>query len=292
MRWLNPLTWPIEPWLLLGIEAAVLLYVWGGSRRVHGIEAPPGWGAAQWRTTAFFSGLAVLVVALDTPIETLTRQLFWVHMTQHLLLIMVAAPLLVLGAPGLQMWRGLPLAIRRPLGRMAFKHPVMRPMRRLFARAAGPVGAWGLSSANLWVWHWPAAYDLTLRSHAVHHLEHALFLGLGLLFWAQVIDQPPFHCRLSPLKRIVYVFLGALQAWALAAVLGFASIPFYAYAQMTWRPGGMSALTDQQFGAGIMWVPGSITYSIVIIACTYLWLRDEELSAEGVAARGAEAAVR
>jgi cytochrome c oxidase assembly factor CtaG len=141
------------------------------------------------------------------------------------------------------------------------------------------VGAWIISSANLWFWHWPAAYDLTLRNHALHHLEHSLFLGLGVLFWAQVIDQHPFHARLTPFMRVAYVFAATVQAWALAALLAFATAPYYAYALLPSRPGGISALTDQQFGAGIMWVPGSITYSIVFIGCIYLWFRAEDARA-------------
>ena len=100
MAWLNPLTWPLEPWVLLGIEVTGILYLWGGQRRVG--KFPP---ASRWRAVAFWSGLATIVVALDTPLETLARQLFWAHMTQHLLLIMVAAPLLVLAAPWLQACR-------------------------------------------------------------------------------------------------------------------------------------------------------------------------------------------
>jgi len=88
---------------------------------------------------------------------------------------------------------------------------------------------------------------------------------------------------MSQIKRVAYVFLAAVQAWALAILLGYASAPFYAYAQLAWRPGGISALTDQQLGAGIMWVPGSITYAILIIVCTYLWLRDEDRAAQGIA---------
>ena len=263
----------------------------GGRRRSHVVVRPRTWGLPPWRTTAFFSGLAVILVSLDTPIETLARQLFWAHMTQHLMLIMVAAPLLVVAAPGLQIWRGLPLSVRRPLARIAVKHPSMRPARRFFWLATGPAAAWLLSSGNLWLWHWPAAYDLTLRNHSLHHLEHALFLGLGILFWAQVIDQPPFRCRISQVKRVAYVFLAAVQAWALALLLGYASVPYYAYAQLPWRPGGISALTDQQLGAGIMWVPGSVTYAILIIVCTYLWLRDEDRAAQRLG-RGAEPVVK
>jgi putative membrane protein len=285
MSWLNPLTWPFEPWVILGVEVTAGLYIWGGGRRAHVVRTPNSWGSSQWRATAFYSGLAAILLALDTPIETLARQLFWAHMTQHLMLIVVAAPLLVISAPGIQVWRGLPLSIRRPLARFAVKHPSMRPVRRSFVLATGPVAAWLLSSGNLWLWHWPAAYNLTLRDHTVHHLEHALFLGLGILFWAQVINQPPFRCRMSQVKRVAYVFLAAVQAWALALLLGYASAPYYAYAQLAWRPGGISALTDQQLGAGIMWVPGSLTYAILIIACTFLWLRDEEQAAPRIARR-------
>src|SRR3984893_1001581 len=122
MSWLNPLTWLTEPLVILGVEVTAALYVWGGSRRTRVVRGPKTWGPQQWRTTAFFSGLAVILLALDTQVETLARQLFWAHMTQHLLLIMVAAPLLVIAAPGTQIWRGLPLSIRRPLARIAVKH--------------------------------------------------------------------------------------------------------------------------------------------------------------------------
>jgi cytochrome c oxidase assembly factor CtaG len=225
---------------------------------------------------AFWSGLATIVLSLDTPLETLARQLFWAHMTQHLLLIMVAAPLLVVSAPWMQIWRGLPLSIRRPLARTVVRHPVLAGPRRAFALLSAPTGAFVLSTVNLWFWHWPAAYDLTLRNHTVHHLEHGLFLALGILFWAQVIDQHPFRAHLSQLKRVIYVFGGTIASWALAAVLAFATAPLYSYAALPWRPGDISALTDQQFGAGIMWVPGSITYSVVFITCLYLWFREED----------------
>src|SRR5713101_3733549 len=123
--WLNPLTWPIEPWVLLGVEVTAILYLWGGRRRVHVAGRASGWDAARWRAVAFWSGLGVIVFALDTPLESLARQLFWAHMTQHLLLIMVAAPLLVVAAPWLQIWRGLPLSIRRPLAKAIVKHPAL-----------------------------------------------------------------------------------------------------------------------------------------------------------------------
>jgi cytochrome c oxidase assembly factor CtaG len=280
VSWLNPLTWPIEPWVILGVEVTAILYLWGGRKKLpspaRGVHNSLPRLRGRVRVGAFWLALAVIVFALDTPIESLARQLFWAHMTQHLLLIMVAAPLLVVAAPWLQIWRGLPLSFRRPVAKTLVKHPALAGPRKVFSWITAPIGAWVISSGNLWLWHWPAVYDLTLRNHAVHHVEHGLFLGLGILFWAQVIDQPPFHARLGQLKRAVYVFTATIQAWALAAVLAFATVPFYAYALLPSRPGGISALTDQQFGAGIMWVPGSITYSIVFLACFYLWFREED----------------
>jgi cytochrome c oxidase assembly factor CtaG len=277
--WLNPLTWPIEPWVLLGIEITAILYLRGQSLRKT--PSPSGGGQGRRvRLWCFWLGLAAIVLALDTPLEWYARVLLWAHMTQHLILIVVAAPLLVVASPWIQIWRGLPLPIRRVVARFVVKHPVMSGPRQLFALIATPVAAWIMSSFNLWLWHWPPLYDLTLRNHAVHHLEHALFLGLGILFWAQVIDQYPFRVRLSPFKRAVYVFTATVQSWALAGLLAFSTGPFYAYAQLPYRPGGISALTDQQYGAGMMWVPGSITYSIVFVVCLYLWFKEEDAKAK------------
>jgi putative membrane protein len=282
--WLNPLTWPIEPWVLLGVEVAAILYIWGAQKEIAPDHSLPRL-RRRVRVGAFWSALAVIVFALDTPLEWLARQLFWAHMTQHLLLIMVAAPLLVLASPWLRIWRGLPLRIRRPLARVAAKHPTMAIPRGVLKWLSAPTAAFILSTVNLWAWHWPVLYDLTLRNHAVHHLEHALFLGLGILFWAQVIEQYPFRLRLSAFQRASYVFLGTIQSWALAAVLAFATTPYYAYALLPSRPGGISALADQQLGAGIMWVPGSITYSIVFLAALFLWFREEDERGQALSAR-------
>jgi putative membrane protein len=276
--WLNPLTWPIEPWVLFGVEVTAILYIWGAQK-----ELPRSGGRV--RVGAFWFALAVILFALDTPLEWLARQLFWAHMTQHLLLIMVAAPLLVLASPWLRIWRGLPLRIRRPLARVAVKHPALAIPRGVLKWVSAPTAAFVLSTVNLWAWHWPVLYDLTLRNHTVHHLEHALFLGLGILFWAQVIEQYPFRLRLSAFQRASYVFLGTIQSWALAAVLAFATTPYYAYALFLSRPGGISALADQQLGAGIMWVPGSITYSIVFLAALFLWFREEDERGQALSAR-------
>ncbi|TMD15918.1 MAG: cytochrome c oxidase assembly protein [Chloroflexi bacterium] len=276
----DPARWPIEPLVLLAVEVAAILYLRGGrsARR-----RPGRWSADALRPPAFAAGLGVVLLALDGPIEAYARTLFWVHMTQHLLLITLAAPLLVAAAPGLRLWRGLPLRLRRPAARLALRHPAFKPLRRAAGWISRPAPVFALATVNLWFWHLPAAYDLTLRNHAVHHLEHTLFLGLGLLFWAQVIDQPPFRVSLNQFQRLMYVFAGLTGSWALAAVLALAPGALYAYAALPVHPGGISALTDQQIGAGIMWVPGSFASSIAIVWCLLLWLRDEERAGQAPA---------
>jgi putative membrane protein len=262
----GPWSWPFEPVVLIGVEVAGLLYVIGGIRH----------RSDRWRSASFWAGLLTILVALQSPIEMLARQLFWMHMVQHLLLMVVASPLLALASPWTRLWRALPLGWRRGVARPLFRNPRLEPVRWAYRKLSNPTVIWALAAGNLWLWHLPALYDLTLRNHLVHHLEHTLFLALGIAFWAQVIDQYPFHSRLSSLGRATYVFLAMIQSWGLAAVLSLASVPFYAYSQLAWRPGGISALTDQQLGGGMMWVPGAITYSIAFVAFLFRWLADEE----------------
>lgn len=259
-------SWPFEPVVLIGVEIAAVLYVVGGiGRRTE-----------LWRDAAFWSALATILVALQSPLEILARQLFWIHMVQHLLLMVVAAPLLALASPWTRLWRALPRGLRRGIARPAFKNPRLAPLRWFYRRLSNPTVIWVLAAANLWLWHVPALYDLTLRNHLVHHLEHTLFLGLGIAFWAQLIDQYPFRSPLGSLGRATYVFGAMVQSWGLAAVLSFAGAPFYAYALLPSRPGGISALTDQQLGGGMMWVPGAITYSLAFLWLLFRWLAEED----------------
>jgi len=130
---------------------------------------------------------------------------------------------------------------------------------------------------NLVVWHIPAAFDLTLRSAPVHDLEHLLFLGLGVLFWAQVIDSPPLHSRLGHLQRAMFVGAAAIVGWALSIALTLAPSPLYApYGELAARPGGLSGLADQRLAAGVMLVPGSIAFAIVAALALTRWLAEDE----------------
>jgi cytochrome c oxidase assembly factor CtaG len=233
----------------------------------------------RWRTIAFAAGLLTLVAALDTPIDTEADRLFAVHMVQHVLLLSVAPPLIVLGAPWARIWRPLPLGFRRAAARALVVDPRTRPLRRLAHGLGHPAVAWVAFCGNLVLWHVPALYDATLRNGGVHDLEHALFFTTGLLFWAQVIPSAPFRVRLDEPRRALYVTLAMLVGWVLAVVLGFARAPLYhPYAALAHRPGGLSALADQQIAAGVMWVPGSLAFTIAIVLFFYRWLAPESES--------------
>ncbi len=263
-----------EPSILAGVAIAAAWYL-RGKRRV-GLRAVGGRRRRRMprREICLLGGLVTVLAALDSPLDALADDLFWAHMLQHVLLMMVAAPLVVLAAPWTAFWRPLPLPLRRWAARGIAKNPSLAWVRRSARFVGRPVPAWVLFNADLAVWHVPAVYDLTLRNTAVHYAEHASFLLLGILFWIQLIESPPFRPRLTAFGRVVYVAAGSVASWLLAVVLMLATTPLYP-AQYVGRH-GISPLTDQQIAAGVMLGPGSIPYVILGFYWLYVWLGDED----------------
>jgi putative membrane protein len=220
---------------------------------------------SMWRAAAFYSGIATIMLALDTPIDAFADRLFWVHMTQHVLLLTVAPPLLVLGRAWPRLWRPLPRKAQL-IGARAFR--VASPLAR-------PPVALVLIAVDVGVWHLPALYNATLSNNLFHQLEHLSFVLVGILFWAALLGAPPLRTRVDGLKRTVYFVLALAPSWILAIVLAYARSPLYAYGTLRHRPGGISALADQQLAAGVMWVPGSIAYVVAAAWSFYLWLDSE-----------------
>jgi cytochrome c oxidase assembly factor CtaG len=252
------------------VLAAAVLYALGGRRPGPGQRET---GERRLRSAAFYGGLLAIVIALDTPLDPLSDKLFTAHMTQHLLLLVVAPPLIVLSAPWLRLWQPLPLGLRRTVAKSVTRGRWASPLRALGRLFSRPLPAWIFFNGVLVAWHVPALYNATLSNQAVHDLEHATFLVSGLLFWLQVIDSLPVRARLALGLRVVYLTTALLVSWVLAIVLALASTPFYdAYVDLAHRPGGLSALADQQIAGGVMWVPGSVPFTIAVIWAFYRWL--------------------
>jgi putative membrane protein len=136
-----------------------------------------------------------------------------------------------------------------------------------------PVPSFVAFSVVLLGWHVPALFDATLQSTTLHAVEHTLFFFTAVLFWKQVIPSAPLRIRLLAPQRVIYLIGGMIVSWALAVALALAPQPLYSYyADLPSRPGGISALADQQLAAGVMWVPGSITFLIVLFVYVHRWL--------------------
>jgi putative membrane protein len=265
--------WQLEP-PLFAIAAAAILYGLGLRKRA---SRRPGAGV---EAALFAAGLIALALAFGSPLAALDDQLLWVHMTQHMLMLAVAPPLILLGRPWATIARALPLWVRRPVARGLACGAWSAPLRAAGCRLTGPTPALVLFLGTLAAWHLPALYEATLSSSAVHELEHALFLATGLLYWSQLIDSSPFRSRLGFLQRARYATFGMVVCSALGLVLAFASSPLYpGYADLVSRPGGISALADQHLAGGIMWVPGSISFTAAIVLFAYRWL--EETAGDG-----------
>lgn len=263
-------SWTFDPPLALVLIVAVLYAI--GDRRTF---APPAARRARrLQRACFYGGLAVLALALCSPIDAYSERLFWVHMVQHVMLLVIAPPLIVLAAPWMRIWRALGLSTRRALAHWFVGERAAPRALRAAGRVLGtPLAGFVAFGGVLLAWHVPALFDETLRVEAVHVLEHTLFFATALMFWKHVIDSPPLHAPLPDVQRVVYLVGAMVVSWLLAIVLALEPHALYApYVEEASRPGGISALTDQQLAAGVMWVPGSIAFVVAIFAYVHRWL--------------------
>ena len=261
------------PLLLVCLTFA--LHVLGERRAVRLLRRPRD-ATARWRAASFYAALAVTLVALQGPIDNQAPKLLWVHMLQHVLLMGIAAPLIVLGAPWMSLWRPLPLGLRRDLAKTVVRSSACAPLRAAVRPLGRPLWAWIAFNVDLLAWHIPAVYDLTLRNQALHVLEHVTFLVLGVLVWAQMIDSPPLRSRLGTSQRVYYCVSAMVPGWVLSLVLAFATQPLYsAYANLISRPGGISALVDQQLAGGVMLGLGSLASTVYVFIALYRWLGED-----------------
>src|SRR5271165_1132546 len=222
-----------------------------------------------WRLLAFTGGLGTIFVAIASPLDAFGGLLLQVHMIQHLLLMMVAPPLILSGAPYLPILSGCP---RRFTREVIGPFLIWTPLKRIGRFLLNPVVSWiAFTSSNV-LWHLPFFYELALSSPAWHEFEHFCFLFTGLLFWWHLIQPWPSRPVWPRWAMIPYLILADLQNTGLAAFLTFYDRVLYPTYQSAPRLWGSNPLDDQVIAGTIMWVPGSIVFLVpaAIIALQFL----------------------
>ncbi|HWQ36671.1 MAG TPA: cytochrome c oxidase assembly protein [Blastocatellia bacterium] len=262
--------WSFEPLVIVSLLVSAWLYV-SGVRRVWQ-QAQPGRGVRWWEAAAFAGGWLALFVALVSPVDALGSALFSAHMLQHEILMVVAAPLLVLSRPLTAWLWALPLEWRRRAGRLgshAQVQQVWRGMTNLLA-------AWLIHAVVLWGWHLPLLFQATLESEAVHAAQHLSFFVSALLFYQALLVRR--NGQMNAGAGVLYVFTTAVHTSVLGALLTFSNALWYPAYRETTAAWGLSPLEDQQLGGLIMWVPAGVVYIIGGLALFGLWLRESERS--------------
>jgi putative membrane protein len=270
-------SWSLDPAVVAGIALMSVAYT-VGIRRLW--SRGRGRGISVAGVASFAGGVAVLAVALVSPLDSLAESLFSAHMAQHLLLILVAAPLLVAGSAGTAIGLALPLTARRNVKTWE-RHSLWRAVTALLAH---PLTILVLHVTAINVWHLPVLYQAALRNDLIHALEHISFIGTAWLFWWLIIDEKGRR-RLGNGPAVILVFVAGLTSGALGALLTFAPVPLYPVQELGARAWGLTALGDQQLAGLIMWVPAGVIY---VLAAAVLFLRwmsemDAAIAREGSA---------
>jgi cytochrome c oxidase assembly factor CtaG len=258
--------WVFEPGVVLPLLLSAFLYGLGIFRLRCVSKAP--FGSSE--IACYFAGWVTLVIALVSPLHPWGAVLFSAHMTQHELLMLVAAPLLVLGRPIIPFLWALPRSAAKTLAGWTQK----ASWQRVWETIATPFAAWLIHGVVLWTWHLPALFQATRDNAFIHALQHASFLFSALLFWWAIL-----HGRRRAIgfgAAVLYMFTTALHSGLLGALLTFTRTLWYPIYAHTTRPWGLTPLQDQQLGGLIMWIPAGLVYIIAALALFAGWLRESE----------------
>jgi putative membrane protein len=252
--------WNFEAWVVAILAISALLYARGLVALWRSAGAGRGVGIVH--ATCFAAGWLAVVVALVSPLDSLAADLFWVHMVQHEVLMLVAAPLLVLARP-LAVWSwALPPGWVRALVR-----PAGSALRAAWSALTAPLAAWLLHAAALWLWHVPALFNAALASDAWHTAQHVSFFATALVFWRACIGGSA--SRRAAGAGVFYVFTTMVHTGLLGVLLTVSRTAWYANDAGRW---GWTALEDQQLGGLIMWIPAGAVYLAVGLALFARWL--------------------
>lgn len=242
----------VHPSTVIGLTGLGALYHWRARASAGEGQTTP---TAGQRAT-FFSALALIFLSLNGWLHDLSDYyLFSAHMVQHLLLTLVAPPLLIMGTPG---W------MLRP----ALQWRVVGPLARWLT---SPKMCFAVFSVVLAVWHLPPVYDMAMRHHNIHIIQHLCFMVAATLMWWPVLSPLPELPRISYPLQMLYLFLLSIPMSIIAICIGYADhilYPAYASAPRLW---GITPMADQFIGALIMWVPGGLFFFTIISVVFYKW---------------------
>ena len=266
--------WSFDPFLVL--VAVVVAWHETGLYRLAKRSRAERTRERRIRSLWFYAGLAVLLLAVESPIDYWSDSYFMVHMVQHLLLMFAAPSLVVAGAPGQPLLDALPGRSGQAVTRSVLAGDWSRPLRSLWRFLTGPVVAVALFNLVMIAWHIPAAFDLAENNQVVHiWLMHASFFLAGVLFWLQFIPSPPFRSRMPLLGRAA-----ALLATNVVMIFIAMSLSIFAthsvYTPYQHVPGvTLPPFADQQIGAAILWVCGDFWALPTMIVTIRKLLNDE-----------------
>jgi cytochrome c oxidase assembly factor CtaG len=270
--------WNFDPVIVINLLALGAAYAFG-LRRLRAQRAERTLVRGR-HVAAFAVATGFLAVALLSPVARFAGELLWIHMVQHMVLMNVAAPLFVLGAPGRVLPWALNPADRAWVGRVKLALTRRGVPRYLLWQ---PVTLAALYATVLWVWHLPRFYEAALRSQVVHDLQHLMFFAVSALFW-RVLFDPIGRLCMARAPAVIYLFLTSLHATILGVFMALAPRLWYpTYAGRT-EPWGVSALEDQQLAGYIMWMPACMVYAVIAAVLFAGWLREEDETGESGAA--------
>lgn len=256
--------WTWDPWITLSLGAAFALFAVGAQRLAQRMRR--GAATLRRRVLLFAIGWTVLALALVSPLHQAGEHSFTAHMLEHELMMLAAAPLLVLADPLAIMVWGLPRRARIWLGGLGRSLSLPGLSRRL----TEPVTATLLQAAALWLWHTPALFDRALASDAWHIAQHLSFVVTALLFWRGVLTRRPYH----PGAAALCLFATSVVSGALGAMMAFSQSPWYApYSRLGMAPLGLTPMEDQQLAGLLMWIPGGVVHAAAALAAIAAVLR-------------------
>jgi putative membrane protein len=258
----------LSPWdlaVLGGLLVVGTLYVLGAVKL-----ARRGAAGRRFEPIAFGIGWSALVLSILPPIDSLSIQYFSVHMIQHELMMLVGAPLLILGRPLQRCLVGLSDPLRAPVA-----HILQRPaMSGTWAVLTTPLVAWALHGLAIWVWHMPALYDAAVGNEGIHTLQHAMFVGTSALFWWGMLYGR--YGRVGYGAAVFYVFLTVVHTGILGAMVTFSRTPLYPVYAAPAAAHGIDQLVDQQKAGLLMWIPAGLVMTLLGLGLFAAWLGESE----------------